>query len=113
MTFSKFKRLFRTRRNGDGGPIVGAFWVAAKEQAALIDPESGRVFAYVEHDGYGKYHPTVLVSPWRAFQLVTREASQLVSLRAFPRLTVELCRLKTETIAEAQLEVEHYLRAGD
>lgn len=106
---SRFKRLFsRLYRRDDGTPVT-EFWVTGKEDAALIRPESGRVLAYVCHDGCGKYYPVVIVSPWRAFRLITRELSSLRSLRAFPRLGVELFRFKTESLDEAKRGIEYYL----
>ena len=109
MIIRSLKRLFGTRRSDEDGSPLPISWVGDREQATLVNPDSGRVYAYVWHDGYGKYRPTVIVSPWRAFHLVRREAASLVSLLAFPRCTIELYRLRTKTIVDAQQAVEYAL----
>ncbi len=97
MFFKRLKRQFRTPFRTEGG-----FWVGDGEEATLVNPYSGRMFAYVHHDGYGKYYSTVIVSPWRALHLIRHEPAMLVSLLSFPRCTVKLFRLETDTIEDAK-----------
>jgi len=92
----RISRAFRRQiQSLDGKGRARHLWISEDEKATLIDPDTGKVAALVWHDGYGKYHPVVFVSPWRAIRLILRECSVLVSLLAFPRITVELYRLKT------------------
>jgi hypothetical protein len=109
MTFDDLMELFRRRIHKNDGSAVRHLWVSEEEKATLIDPDAGKVIAQVWHDGCGKYYPIVFVSPWTAIRLISRECSMLVSLLAFPRFTVELYRLKHDTIGEAQTEIESYL----
>ena len=114
MLFNRLKRQFRARfRTEDGDPIP-VVWVGDDEQATLVNPDSGRMYAYVHHDGYGKYYPTIIVSPWRALQLMWHAPFPvfLVSLLSFPRCTVELFRLKTD-IEDAKAYAEHGLGHRD
>jgi len=74
MFFHRLKGQFRARwRTEDGDPIP-AVWVVDDGQATLVNPDSGRMYAYVRHDGYGKCYPTVIVSPWRALHLLRQLA---------------------------------------
>jgi hypothetical protein len=107
------KRQFRTRRRHDDGSPLPTVWVGDGQTATLINPDSGRVHAYVWHDGCGKYYPTVIVSPWRALHLVRREMAALVSLLSFPRCTVELYRLRASDMVAAQEYAEHELGYHD
>ena len=113
MTFEEIAELLRRQIQSLDGKDVRHLWISEEEKATLIDPDTGKVAALVWHDGYGKYHPLMFVSPWRAIRLIFRECGVLVSLLAFPRITVELYRLKTDTIGEAQTEVESYLKLDD
>lgn len=109
MFFKRLKRQFRTPFRTRPG-----FWVGDGEEATLVDPYSGRMHAYVHHDGYGKYYSRVVVSPWRALYLTRHEAAgMLVSLLSFPRCTVELVRLKTGSIEHAKEYAEYGLGYQD
>jgi hypothetical protein len=82
MRYSKIKRLFRVRySNADGSPRP-SFWITEDDEATLISPDSGRMHAYLRHDGYGKWYPTIVVSPWRAFQLLRNYDGFVVSSRS-------------------------------
>lgn len=107
MTFNSLTRLFTARRYTEDGSPVPMIWVGNKDRATLINPEAGRAYAHISHDGCGKYYTTVVVSPWRAFHLVRHEAAALVSLLSFPRCTVELYRLRA--MVEAQETAEYAL----
>lgn len=113
MPFSKIKRLFRSRLSSDDGISISMIWVVGDEEATLIDPDSGRVHAYVWHDGYGKFYPTVIVSPWRAFRLLCRHDGFVVSLLSLPRVTVEMVRVKAASIGMAQQDAEYGLGLND
>ena len=103
MTFNSLKRLFTARRNAEDGSPIPMIWVGNEDVATLINPESGRVYAHISHDGCGKFHPTVVVSPWRAIDLV-RCGADLVSLLSFPRCTIEIPRKRTMIDAQATAE---------
>jgi hypothetical protein len=109
MTISNFKSLFSARITNNDGTPVRALWIGDGAEAALIDHTSGRILAYVSHDGYGKYYPTLFVLPWRALSLLRRAGGSVVSLLPFPRLAVELYRLKGNSIGPAQAHVEELL----
>jgi hypothetical protein len=106
MKFTKSRSLFQNRRSKEDFEPVRMFWVAEQEEAALICPESGRVYAYVYHDGYGKWYPTVIVPLWRAIRLLRDYQGHVTSLLAFPRLTIELVRVKSDVIWYAQYKAE-------
>jgi hypothetical protein len=109
---SKFslKRYFGPGRYADDHSPVWRFWVTDGEEATYINPRSGRVHAYVWHDGCGKYYPTIIVSPWRALRLIWQHECWVVSLLPFPRIAMESFRLKSKTIDLAQEYVEYILR---
>jgi len=111
MNFIRFKRLFRATHVADDGKPIPFEWVAdpSTECATLINPASGRMLAYVSHDGHGKYHRRVVVSPWRAVGLIRSHAGYLASLLSFPGMTVELLGLKVDTLQEAQDSIDEML----
>jgi hypothetical protein len=113
MMIDFLRRKFTTRRKAEDRSPVPMFWVGDDEEATLINPDSGRVHAYIWHDGCRKYHPTVIVSPWRAFHLVRHGSASVASLLSLPRCTVELYRLRADSIAEAKELAEHGLGIGD
>jgi hypothetical protein len=80
-------------------------WVGDDSEATLVNPDSGRAYAHISYDGCSKYYPTVVVSPWRAFQLVRQDVASLVSLLSFPRCTVELDRSRAMDDAQEAAEV--------
>jgi hypothetical protein len=106
MTFNSLKRLFTAqRRFGNDGPTP-MIWTGDKSQSTFVNPESGKVHAYVWHDGDRKYLPRVFVSPWHAFDLIRRGA-ELVSLLSLPRCTLEVGR--TRSMIDAQELAEYAL----
>jgi hypothetical protein len=110
MFFKRLKELFTPQYSTEDDSPLLKFWVGNGDQAALIDPDSGRLHAYIWHDGCGKYHPTVIVSASRAVHLFRHEAARLESLLSFPRCAVELFRVKADTILVAQEVAEASLR---
>jgi hypothetical protein len=109
MTIRNLKHLFAARVVGDDGTPVRATWIGDDEEVALIDRDSGRVLAHVWHDGYGKYYPTVYALPWQALRVLRQAGGYVVSVLPFPRLTVELLRLKAASIGPAQAYVDELL----
>lgn len=111
MNIRSLKRLFRSRQYGTPKPLA---WIADpfRQEAILLDRDAGRVFATTYHDGYGKHDSDVFVAPFRALQLVLRNQGFVVSLRSFPRLTVELLTLRTEHLAHAKQYIEEVLELG-
>jgi len=105
----KFKRLFRAHVHANDGSPVALIWVGDQHHATLINPASGRVHAYVSHDGFGKYEPVLFVLPLRAIYLLRHQAGMLVSVLPFPRLGVELYRIKDTSMPEVQQVVEKLL----
>jgi hypothetical protein len=87
-------------------------WIADDWQATLIDLDSGRVLAYVSDDGCGKYYPTLFVSPWRAYQIMKAQPCYVSSLLSFPRIALDLLRLKVDSLGEAQRVVQIILDDG-
>ena len=94
--------------DGDGRPEPFT-WAANGGYAACFDPNSGRVFATIWHDGYGKFHPVVFVPIRSAIRIIRYEPVINVRLRAFPRIAIELWRLKCHSMREAQDELERCL----
>jgi hypothetical protein len=77
---------FQARRfAGDHSPIW-SFWITDGEEATLINPASGRVHAYVWHDGCGKYHPTIILPLRRVLPSIWKGEGVVVSLLPFPRV---------------------------
>jgi hypothetical protein len=106
------KDYFEACRFADDDSPIWRFWVTDGEEATYINPMSGRVHAYVWHDGYGKYHPTIIVSPWRALRLLRQREGLVVSLLPFPRIAIECYLLKSDTIQLSQDYVEELLGPG-
>jgi hypothetical protein len=109
MISRKWRRLFTAKGTADDGRPVRRYWITGTDDAALIDAEAGRLFAYIHHDGYGKYQPSLTLSATRAARLMRREFAMLASLRSFPRVTVELVRIKADQMSEAQRQVDAVL----
>jgi len=95
MIFRYIKRKFMPRRTDDARRPVHRVWFGTQDKAALIDIASGKVLARIEHDGYGKYYPTVYVSPIHALRLKITRQAYLVSLLCLPRCEMEIVRLIT------------------
>ena len=111
MIIRKIRQLFKSRHVGHNGKSKPHSWIEDPfaQQAVLVDRDTGRVLGITSHDGYGKLECEVFVSPWHAFQLARRNDGFLVSLRPFPRVIVELVRLKTEHMTHAKRYVEDML----
>lgn len=113
MSIFNLKDYFEASRYTDDDSPIWRFWITDGEEATYINPMSGRVHAYVWHDGYGKYHPTVIVSPWRALRLLRQREGLVVSLLPFPRIAIECYRLRSDTIQLSQDYVEELLGPGN
>lgn len=97
-------RYFTARQvNEDGTPVKHLWLMERKESAALVNLDAGTIDGFIQHDGYGKYFPTVYVSPFVAWQLIRNHDGFLVSLRPFPRVAVELLRTTNMTDACADV----------
>lgn len=105
-------KYFRAMCFADDHSPIWRFWVSDGEQATLINPASGRVHAYVWHDGCGKYYPTVILPLWRALPLIWSREGWLISLLPFPRIALDFLRLQSTSIALAQQFVEYVLETG-
>lgn len=109
MVFGQFARLIRERyRDRNGNPLF-ATWIRTREQALLINPNSGTVIANLRHDGCGKYEATVFASPLEALRLLRRDLCFVVSLLAFPRVALELAYLPADSLSEAQQQLAQIL----
>src|SRR5438105_4680752 len=91
----------------------GTVWLHTADHAALCDPQRGILRAVIWHDGYGKYHPTLFVSPVAALRLQWRNRFDggivsVTALRWLSRVAVSLVRTK-DGIADAQQWVERLL----
>jgi hypothetical protein len=106
------KKYFRAVWFNDNHGPIWRIWVSDGQQATLINPASGRVHAYVLHDGCGKYCPTIIFPLWRALPLILKREAWLVSLLPFPRLGLEFYRLKSNSIAYAKEFIEYVLDNG-
>jgi hypothetical protein len=109
MFFDQLKRQVAARRRTLTGQSEPTVWVEDSEHATLIAPESGRVYAYVWHDGRGTYYPTVVVSLWRALYLIWYDAPCVVSFLSFPRCTVNATSLGAETLGLAAQQAQYAL----
>jgi hypothetical protein len=85
-------------------------WIASDWQATLVDTDTGRVLAYVWHDDCGKFYPTIFVSPWRALHLLNTQLCYVSTLASFPRIALDLARIKTDSLLDAQRSIEAVLR---
>lgn len=98
-------RYFTARQvNEDGTPVNHLWLMEGKDSAVRLNRDAGTIDGYVWHDGYGKYFPTVYVSPFVAWQLIRGHEGFLVSLRPFPRVAVELLRMKKMADACANVD---------
>ena len=108
---SQIHRLFAPHTVTEDGTPVWTRWVADEDNATLVNTKSGRVIAYIWHDGYGKYYPHVFVTPWRALEMLRNGLCWIVSLRCFPRFAVEFVRIRAESMSEAievfQFDLDH------
>jgi hypothetical protein len=109
MSIMKFKQYFRARRFAADHTPTRALWITNGEEAAFIDPTSGRVHGHIWDDGLGKYSTTVYVSPWLALRLLRQHQGILVSLLSFPCIALECAQVRSECIDTAQAYVERIL----
>lgn len=77
------------------------------DHAVFFEPATGRVFATIWHDGYGKYYPTLFLSPLAAFRH-WRDAVT-VTFKPLPRIALDCIRLKCDKMEEAVRIVENVL----
>ena len=98
------KQKFSPRLTDNAGKPISRTWIGDRDEAVLVDIDSGKVHAHVSHDGYGKYFPTVYTSPFRALGISRRNEGFLISLRALPRCTCELLRLRSMEAAKSAAE---------
>jgi hypothetical protein len=106
-------KYFEASSFADDDSPIWRFWVSDGDHAALVNPASGRMHAYVWHDGYGKYYPTIILPVWRALPLILKQESYVISLLPFPRLGLEFFRIKSDSIVLAQEFVEYVLAGRD
>jgi hypothetical protein len=98
-------RYFTARQHSeDGKPVKHIWMMEGDESAALVNLDAGTIHGFIQHDGHGKYFPTVYVSPFVAWQLIRNHDGILVSLRSFPRVAVELFRMMNMTDAREVVE---------
>jgi hypothetical protein len=107
--FGFITTYFRAGRSTDDHRPIWRIWVTDGEEATYINPLSGRVHAYVWHDGYGKLYPTIILPFWRALPLIWRREGVVASLLPFPRVAMEFRRVKSRHIEAAQEYVEYLL----
>jgi hypothetical protein len=105
-------KYFRAACSDEEHRPIWRFWVSSGNQAAFINPVSGRVHAYVWHDGYGKYYPTIILPMWKAVPLLCKRHGWIVSLLPFPRVALDFVRLKSDSIVPAQKFAEYVLENG-
>jgi hypothetical protein len=106
MSIKKFKQYFSARRFAADHTPIRAIWITDGNEAAFIDPTSGRLRGHVLHDGFGKFAVTVYVSPLLALRLLRQREGNIVSLLSFPRIAIECGQVKSESIDGAQALVE-------
>src|SRR5258708_2675636 len=99
------KSLYRTDR---GLAEEGPFWIIDDFDAAFVDPDAGRVLAFVSYDPNAaqKFCAMVVVPLWRALWLLRRREAVVASLLSFPRLTLEMLRVPNVTIEVARARAE-------
>jgi hypothetical protein len=105
MIIRYLKQKFRLRHTDNAGNPIPRIWIGDQEEALLVDLGSGKVYAYVSHDGCSKYYPTVYVSPLRALRLSRKNEAFLASLLPLPRCAVELRRLGSMEDARSAAEL--------
>jgi len=98
---SWIRGLFRPSLVDNDGVPLPFTWLSDDWTAICFNPNSMKVYARVWHDGCGKFHPTIYVSPWKAMLLLSQGRSVIVKLRSFPRIALEFNRLKRFSIDEA------------
>lgn len=113
MIFGPFGRLFSARWRQDNGASLRAAWVKSRGRMLLVNPGRGTVIADLHDDNHGKFEATVFATPLEALRLIRQGGGFVVSLLAFPRLTVELAYLPAANLREAQTMLAELLRVGD
>ena len=102
MMFGNVTRLFRSRyRDRNGRPLL-AKWIKSRGEMYLVNPNAGTVIANLRDDGGGSFEATIYASLWDSVWLATRRCCFLVSLRAFPRVTLEWTYLPAANLREAK-----------
>lgn len=88
-----------------GDKTDGGYWIVDEGEAAFIDTDSGRLLAFV-HDAFGKFYPSLYLSPFQAFRVSKLRPAVFYWLASFPRVRVDLLRLKANSMREAQNAIE-------
>jgi hypothetical protein len=101
---SNIKRLFTRSTHDDAGEPIARGWIGDGDEAAFVDLDDGRIHALVRHDGYGKFEPTLYVSPRRAFWLWRAGQGSLRSLRPLPRCAMSLSEQRSMEDAKEAVE---------
>lgn len=108
MMIQRLKRLFSSQRYDRDHLPDPIIWLddPVRQEAVLINLDTGRLLGVASHDGCGKHDCRVYVWPWEAFGICSCGEGLLVSLRAFPRMIVELPSLKIGRMIHAKDYVE-------
>jgi hypothetical protein len=102
MKIHKLTWLFHNRyRDRNGAPLL-AKWIKSRGETLLINPNAGTVIANLRDDGEGGFEAVIYASLWQAISLATVRCCFLVSVRPFPRVTLELTYLPGENLHEAK-----------
>jgi hypothetical protein len=106
-TFAHFlNRLLAPDENDESYPVI---WIADEFSSVFIASDTGRVLAELWGGDRSKYHAAVFVSLRRALRLMNRLPDCEPSLRAFPRVALDLPEFRATSRSEAQRIVENLL----
>ncbi|MCP3468700.1 hypothetical protein NLM33_00010 [Bradyrhizobium sp. CCGUVB1N3] len=108
---SMLSRLFQPMMMDEVDMPTTYLWVGDESYSACINPNTGRLFATLWHDGYGKFDPVHYVTIRQARRVLSYDRPFRIRLGSFPRLTFEFFRIKCHSMKEAQAEVELLLDA--
>jgi len=78
-------------------PII---WIYDEDEAVLFNWPTGRVYAHIWNDQFGKYYPTLYLSPWEAINCwIHKKPDMFVKTKwiSLFRLRIECFRLKDLT----------------
>ena len=113
MLFARLRRQFTASHRTEDRKSISTVWIADRDHSTCISPKSGKMHAYIQQDRHGMYYPTVVVSSWRALKLIRKDAATVLSLRPFPRCTIELRKLACETLGLAEQQAQYGLGLYD
>jgi hypothetical protein len=103
------RHLFRPSIVDDDGDPVPFIWVGDDNDSAYLSRDTGRVIAFIWHDGCGKFYPTIYVSLFEACRILRREPVIHFGLRSFPRCALDLLRFKCASMSDALEAFEELL----